>query len=382
MAVKIAQIIMENTQSAESKNPFWDNSEQNLLTALLLYVSHLDVPIEERSIGAVYRLLSAGDFKDVAAKLKKLDDSHPAKAPFTVFNQAGENLWGNMASGLGVRLQVYANKLADAITCHDEINFKLPGEKPCAYFCIIPDQDSSKAFLSTLFFQMLFSQLYDLARSKGGACPVPVNVVLDEFPNVGKFPKFVETISTARSRNIGISIILQSLPQITALYKRDESNAILNNCDTQIFLGCNDLDTAKFFSQKIGSVTIRVNNNQMPMMPLFSPINSSTRPYSQTRSNVERSLMMQDEVLRLPNEECLVCLRGQKPLRLYKVIPDEVPGFSRLRDVAVIDRTPEWRRRPLVIKREAEPLPPPTEEPVEKIRAPVNRDTTVSISDI
>lgn len=354
MAVKIAQIIMDNTQSGESKNPFWDNSVQNLLTALLLYVSQIKEPIEKRSIGAVYRLLSTGDFvKDVMAELENLDPADPAKAPFTVFKHAGEKLWGNMASGLGIRLQVYANKLADAITSHDEIDFKLPGQKPCAYFCIIPDQDSSKAFLSTLFFQMLFTQLYDLARSKGGSCPVPVNVILDEFCNVGKFPKFVETISTARSRNIGISIILQSLPQIIALYKKDESNAILNNCDTQIFLGCNDIETAKFFSQKIGSVTIRVNNNQMPMAPLFAPVYSTTRPYSQTRSNVERDLMMQDEVLRLPNEECLVCLRGQKPLRIYKVIPDELPGFGRLRSVCALDHKPAWRTASPIAKETA-----------------------------
>ncbi|MCL1792189.1 MAG: type IV secretory system conjugative DNA transfer family protein [Peptococcaceae bacterium] len=217
MALKIAQIIMDNTQHGESKNPFWDISEQNLLITLLLYVSHLKTPIEERSIGAVYRLLSSKPFKEVAEELVKLKEPHPAKAPFTVFSQAEKALWGNMASGLGVRLQVYANKMADAITSHDEIDFKLPGQKPCAYFCVIPDQDSSKAFLSTLFFQMLFSQLYDLARSSGGKCPVPVNVVMDEFCNVGKFPKFVEIISTARSRNIGIQIILQSLPQLIPL---------------------------------------------------------------------------------------------------------------------------------------------------------------------
>ncbi len=362
MAIKTAQIIMENTQYGESKNPFWDTSTQNLLTALLLYVSHLSVPIEERSIGAVYRLLSTMAIDDLKLIFDGLPPDHPAKAPFTIFKHANENTWGNIASGLGVRLQVYANRLADSITRHDEIDFHLPGKRPCTYFCVIPDQDSSKAFLSTLFFQMLFSRLYDLARTMNGPLEVPVNVVLDEFCNVGKFPKFVETISTARSRNINIQIILQSLPQIIALYGRDESGAILNNCDTQIFLGCNDLDTAKFFSGKIGSVTIRVNNNQMPMAPLFSPINSTTRPYSQTRSNVERALMMPDEILRLPNEECLVCLRGHKPLRLNKVIPDEFPDFTKLRTVRVADHIPTWRKTP----------PAPQEAPDNPVKPVVN----------
>lgn len=342
IAIKIAQIIMDNTQRGESTNPFWDISEQNLLTALILYVSGLPLPIERRSLGEVYRLLSTRKFDRVAPLLTSLPADHPARAPFTVFSQAHENVWGNIASGLGIRFNVYANKLADKITCHDEIEFALPGKQKCAYFCVIPDQDSSKAFLSTLFFQMLFAELYDAAREYGGRLPIPVNVLMDEFCTVGKFPKFVETISTTRSRNINVQIVLQSLPQLIARYGKDESNAIITNCDTQVFLGCNDLDTAKYFSQKLGMATIRVNNNQMPMMPLFSPVISTTRPCSQTRSNVQRELMKPDEVLRLPNEECLVSLRGHKPLRLFKVIPDELPNFSKLRALRVADHIPRW----------------------------------------
>jgi len=348
MAVKIAQIIMENTQISESNNPFWDISEQNLLTALILYISQENLPIERRALADVYGLLSTVKFSAVAKLLEGLDKKHPAHAPFTVFSQANESVWGNVAAGLGVRLQIFADPMAGRITRFDEIDFALPGEKPCAYFCVIPDQDNSKSFLSALFFQILFERLYDLARKQGGALPVPVNVVLDEFCNVGKFPKFVETISTSRSRNINIQIILQSLPQLVARYGRDESGAILTNCDTQIFLGCNDLNTAQYFSDKIGAVTIRVNNNQMPMAPLFTPINSTTRPYSQTRSNVGRELMMTDEILRLPNEECLVSLRGQKPMRLCKIIPDELPGFDRLRTVSVLAHTPGWTSAPEV----------------------------------
>jgi type IV secretion system protein VirD4 len=374
MAIKTAQIIMDNTQIGESKNPFWDTSTQNLLTALLLYVNHLPVPIEERSIGAVYRLLSTMGIKELVRIFEGLPQEHPAKAPFVIFKHANESTWGNIASGLGVRLQIYANNLADTITRYDEIDFLLPGRKPCAYFCVIPDQDSSKTFLSTLFFQMMFSRLYDLARSSDGTLAVPVNVIFDEFCNVGKFPAFVKTISTARSRGINIQIILQSLPQIIALYGRDESGAILNNCDTQVFLGCNDLDTAKFFSGKIGSVTIRVNNNQMPMAPLFSPINSTTRPYSQTRSNVERVLMMPDEILRLSNEECLICLRGHKPLRLMKVIPDEFPDFPKLRTVMVIDHIPEWQGKPDAPREASSDFVRPEGIPV-RTHIPVNKES-------
>lgn len=91
-------------------------------------------------------------------------------------------------------------------------------------------------------------------------------------------------------------------------------------------------------------VTIKVENNQMPLTPLFSPVYTSTRPYNQTKSNTQRALMLPDEILRMDNRECLVLLRGQKPLRLYKIIPDEHPSFGRLRDVRVSGYIPHWRQ--------------------------------------
>ena len=79
-------------------------------------------------------------------------------------------------------------------------------------------------------------------------------------------------------------------------------------------------------------------------MPLFSPVYNSTRPYSQTRSNTQRALMQSDEVMRMDNRQCLVLLRGQKPMLLYKIIPDEFTAFQNLRFTPVREYIPQWRR--------------------------------------
>ena len=110
-------------------------------------------------------------------------------------------------------------------------------------------------------------------------------------------------------------------------------------------MGCNDLTSAKYISEKCGKVTISVLNNQMPMMPLFSPVYSSTRPYSQTRSNTQRDLMNPDEVLRLENRKCLALFKGHKPAFLYKMTPEELPDYAGLTTCRVIDYIPEWRRK-------------------------------------
>lgn len=104
-------------------------------------------------------------------------------------------------------------------------------------------------------------------------------------------------------------------------------------------------------------MTISVTNNQMPLMPLFSPVYTSTRPYSQTRSNTQRDLMLPDEILRLDRRQCIALFQGRKPALLYKLAPEELPGYMTLKSCKVIDYTPEWKRRE---EETAKPAPAPT----------------------
>lgn len=375
----IAQVIISNTSNQNEKQDFWSKAELNLLMALMHYVQGQRspdgglLPIEQRSLGAIYRILSTESFADLEARFDALPSSHPAKAPYGIFKLANRQIWGNIAIGLGNRLAVFQNALVDKITAYNEIDLTLPGQRPCAYFCVISDQESSLEFLSSLFFSQLFSSLFDYARRFGecGRLPVPVNVCLEEFCNIGKLTDFKKILSTCRSRSIFCQIVVQSISQLSDRYEKKEWEELIGNCDIQISLGCNDQMTAEYLSSKCGMLTIRVNNNQMPLMPLFSPVYTSTRPYSQTRSNTQRPLMMPDEILRLENDQCLVFLRGRKPMQLYKIIPDEHPSFSKLSTVQVSDHVPAWRTADTVPS-----APPPAvssapEPPEEPVCAPV-----------
>ena len=133
-------------------------------------------------------------------------------------------------------------------------------------------------------------------------------------------------------------------------------------------MGCNDTTSAKYISEKCGKVTISVVNNQMPLMPLFSPVYTSTRPYSQTRSNTQRDLMQPDEVLRLDNRKCLVLFKGHKPALLYKMTPEELPDYNKLQTCRVVDYIPEWRKHDAVsLKSTAIPKPAPQQNPAPPI---------------
>ena len=349
----IAEVIIKNTSNANERQDFWEKAELNLLMALMHYVASQTVPgtkellpIQQRSLGAIYRMLSNESFADLERRFEALPKGHPALPPYGIFKLANRQIWGNIAIGLGNRLSVFQNPLVDKITSYNEIDLTLPGKKPCAYFCCISAQDSSLEFLSSLFFSQLFTRLMDYGRRHGdhGRLPVTVNVCLEEFCNIGKLVDFKRVLNVCRGSAIFCQIIVQSIPQLQDRYPKTEWEELIGCTDIQICLGCNDVDTATYISKKCGMVTIKVENNQMPLMPLFSPVYTSTRPYSQTKSNTQRALMLPDEILRMDNRECLVLLRGEKPLRLYKIIPDEHPSFGRLRDVRVAEYIPHWRQ--------------------------------------
>ena len=133
----------------------------NLLKALVLYVEQGYKPAD-KNIGEVYNLLtltSESSEKRLDKLFDEIPDNHPAKAPFAIFKQASETVRSGVIIGLGSRLQVFQNKQIRNITSYDEIDLELPGKKPCAYYCITSDQDSTFDFLSSLFLSFVFIKL-------------------------------------------------------------------------------------------------------------------------------------------------------------------------------------------------------------------------------
>ena len=352
MVQSVAEIIIRNTSEEGQKADFWDKAEQNLLIALILYVQSLRdpltnelLPIHERSLGTIYKILSSESAKSLDAKFQKLPLDHPARGPYGIFKQAASNLWGNVFIGLGSRMNVFQNKLVDKITKYHDIDLELPGKQPCAYFCIISAQDTAYEFLSSLFFSMLFKKLSDYARKHGderGRLPVEVNFIMDEFCNIGKLLDFKKTISVVRGYGINCQIVVQSIAQLSDRYPIKEWEEIVGNCDTQLFLGCNDLMTSEYISKRCGNITIQLTNSMAPQTPLFSPITREVTGYRQTKANNTRPLMYPEEVLQLDNKECLLLIRGQKPLKGYKIIPDELSEYKKLKYTRVTDYIPAW----------------------------------------
>ena len=192
---------------------------------------------------------------------------------------------------------------------------------------------------------MLFKKLSDYARKKGderGRLPVEVNFIMDEFCNVGKLLDFKKTISVVRGYGINCQIVVQSIAQLSDRYPIKEWEEIVGNCDTQLVLGCNDVMTSDYISKRCGNITIQLTNSMAPQTPLFSPITREVTGYRTTKANNTRPLMYPEEILQMDNKECLLLIRGQKPLKAYKIVPEEMSSYKELKYTRVTDYVPEW----------------------------------------
>ncbi len=345
LAQDLTNVIIGNTSSGKGDH-FWDNGEANLLKALVLYVDFDNTRSPEmKNLPAVYGLLTQYSERQLTAMFEKLPMDHPARAPYNLFAQASDTVRSGIIIGLGTRLQVLQNKSVAAITSRSDIDLTSPGRHKCAYFIILSDQNTTMAFLSSLFFSFLFTKLTRYADSlPEQRCEVPVNMILDEFNNIGKIGSaadgsdFARTLSVIRSRDIKVMMAVQSLGQLQNRYPNNLWLEILGNADLQLMLGCSDSETASFYSERAGDMSIQINTTMTVRQTMA--VAQVIPQYRHTEGQGRRKLLTPDEVLRLPNEELLCVIRGQNVLKLNKFDFTKHPMSKRIRRVSIMDYNP------------------------------------------
>ena len=359
LAQVLTNVIIGNTSSGKTDH-FWDNGEGNLLKALILYVD-LDPTRspEEKNLPAVYEMLIRHSAAQLTALFERLPLDHPARGPYRLFSQASDTVRSGIVLGLGTRLQVLQNEAVARILRHSDIDLTAPGKRKCATFVVLSDQEATMAFLSSLFFSFLFIKLTRFADSTPDMrCPVPVNLILDEFNNIGKVggaadgSDFARTLSVVRSRAIYVTLAVQSLGQLQNRYPNNLWAEIVGNCDVQIMLGCTDDLTAEYFSSRSGDMSIQVNSTMTVRQTMA--LAQVIPQYRQTQGQGKRRLLTPDEVLRLPNQELLVVIRGHNLLKLEKVDYTELPMAEEIVRSSVLEYTPERQPSPAA---ELEPVP-------------------------
>lgn len=317
--LKLVNNIVRNTtpKGAQSNDPFWERAETALMEALILYLVH-EAPPHEQNFPMVMEMIGAADVREedeeyasvldeLFERLEMRDPEHLAVKQYHIFKLAAGKTAKSILISLGVRLEKFNLPQIASVVSHDELDFPTLGEKKVALFALIPDNDSSLNFIIGMLYTQLFQELYYFAdHVYGGRLPVHVHCVMDEFANVALPDEFDKILSTMRSREISVSIILQNLAQLKALFEK-QWESIVGNCDEFVYLGGNEQSTHEYISKLLGKATIDTNT--------YGQSKGRSGSYSTNWQITGRELYTPDEVRMLDNRYALLFIRGERAVQ-------------------------------------------------------------------
>ena len=322
-------------KDSKSNDPFWDTASSMLLMAFVLYLKYEALP-EEQNFTMVMELLRAAEVREedeeyqspvdeLFDRLEMKQPDHIAVKYYRDYRSGSAKTLKSIQITLAARLEKFNLRSLTALTATDELDLPSLGEKKVALFALIPDNDTSFNFLVSILYTQIFQQLFHLADHKyGGSLPVPVHFLMDEFANVSLPDDFDKLLATMRSRNISVSIILQNIAQLKALFEK-QWESILGNCDELLYLGGNEASTHKLISESyLGKSTLWLDS--------YGKSKGHSGSYSTNTSIIGRELMQPDEVRMLDNRYALLFIRGERPILDEKYEILKHPNVALTRD--------------------------------------------------
>ena len=307
-------------KGSQSNDPFWDTAASMLLLALVFYL-HYEAPPDEQNFAMVMEMLRAGAIEDeddnrpspldcLFDELAEDNPEHIAIKYYRSYHSGSAKTLKSIQITLAARLEKFNLESLAALTSTDELELGTLGEKKTALFALIPDNDTSFNFLVSILYTQLFQQLfYSADHIHGGSLPIPVHFLMDEFANVSLPDDFDKILSVMRSRSVSVSIILQNLAQLKALFEK-QWESIVGNCDEFLYLGGNEQSTHKYVSELLGKATIDTNT--------YGKSEGRSGSYSTNYQISGRELLTPDEVRMLDNQYAILFIRGERPVLDFK----------------------------------------------------------------
>ena len=303
-------------KGSQSNDPFWDTAASMLLLALIFYLKY-EAPKDEQNFPMVMELLRAGEVREdndeyqspldeLFERLEMREPEHIAVKYYKDYHSGSAKTLKSIQITLAARLEKFNLSSLAALTATDDLDLPSLGEKKVALFALIPDNDTSYNFLVSILYTQLFQQLFYLAdHNHGGRLPVHVHFLMDEFANVSLPDDFDKILSVMRSREVSVSIILQNMAQLKALFEK-QWESIVGNCDQFLYLGGNEQGTHKYVSELLGKATIDMNT--------YGKSTGHSGNYSTNYQISGRELLTPDEVRMLDNRYALLFIRGERPV--------------------------------------------------------------------
>ena len=329
--LKFVNALITNTKGdGKEGDEFWTKAETLLYCALVAYIV-FEGPEEERNMNTLVEMINSMEVREDDESFKNavdyMFDGLAKRKPqaFAVRQYAKYKLASGKTSksiliSCGARLAPFDIAELRRIMSYDELELdKLGDEKTALFFCI-SDTDSTYNFIVALAFSQMFNLLCEKADNVyGGRLPHHVRVLWDEAANTGQVPQLEKIVAVIRSREISLCLFYQAMSQCKALYK-DNSETILGNMDSVIFLGGREHSTIKEISEVLGKETISMYTE--------SRTRGQSESYGQNLQRLGKELMTMDELTTMPGNKCILQLRGLRPFFSPKYDLKKHPNYK------------------------------------------------------
>ncbi len=333
--LKLTNTLIENTKGSSEKGgeDFWVKAERLLYNALIGYIWY-EAPDEEKNFTTLLDMLNSfeireddEDFKNAVDKifdeLAERDPDHYAVRQYVKFKLSAGKTAKSILVSCGARLAPFDIRELRELMEYDELELDTLGDRKTALFIITSDTDSTFDFVTALIVSQLFNILCTKADDEyGGRLPVPVRCLLDEVANI-TIPNLHKLMSVIRSREISACLVVQAQSQLKAIYK-EQSDTIIGNCDSVLFLGGREKTTLKEISEALGKETIDMYNT--------SETRSNQNSFGRNFQKLGKSLMSEDELAIMRGKKCILQLKGCRPFFSDKYDITKHPNYKYLSD--------------------------------------------------
>ena len=332
-------------QDASKGEPFWEDGVTMYLLACFYYVW---LEMEEPTLPKVQLLMNEEsrvlDEETGETELEKrmntlvvrspMGNEHPAVSNYRKLKEGAPDTVRSIIIMCNSKFKFMGVAAAKRLFSEDEMNLQelgmgVNGDKTTktALFLCVPDDDRSFDFIIGMLYTSLFQVLIDCARESGGALPIPVEVWMDEFANGSRPGNFENLITTLRSRNISVIVFLQSVSQLKQIYKNDTWEILMDACSTFLYLGGGRgaYSTHKYIADLLGTATIDKKNDGL------SKGTSGSTSINFDRQS--RELLTSEEISRIPDDDCIIFISGEKPIYDKKYSTQDMKEFKEAKSL-------------------------------------------------
>jgi type IV secretion system protein VirD4 len=259
--MKISHMLIHEEKTGHNFDPFWDQAAQLLLQALISLI-YERYPDSQNNFATLMTLLesanASGDFDKESMPLDHYFSLHETDNPdsyavktYKKFRVAASRTLRSILITVNAKLGVYDTPELEHMLEEDDVNISGIGRRKTALFVVVSDTDRSMDGLVNLFFTQAMNELCRYADTKCAdyRLPVPVRFIMDDFATNCKIDEFPRMIASIRSREISTTLIIQAESQLSKCYG-DDGRTIIGNCDTYVYLGGNDVETAKAVAER------------------------------------------------------------------------------------------------------------------------------------